>query len=111
MAYVLLNQNEFIGCGGLRTYNLAEKVYEIGFHICAEHWGQGYAFEAAQVVINYAFNTLHVNSLFAGHNPNNKASQYLLKKVGFSYTHDEYYEPTKLYHPSYKLTREQVAID
>ena len=107
----LLNQDEFIGCGGLRPYDLQDNIYEIGFHICAKHWGQGFAFEAAQAIISYAFNALQANSLFAGHNPNNKTSQRLLQKVGFSYTHDEYYKPTGLYHPSYKLTREQVIID
>lgn len=52
-------------------------------------------------VIRYAFNTLRVNTLFAGHNPQNEASAKMLKKVGFNYTHDEFYEPTGLYHPSY----------
>lgn len=64
-------------------------------------WGNGYAGEACRAVVEYAFNCLKVNALFAGHNLKNEASAGLLKKVGFIYTHDEFYEPTGLYHPSY----------
>ena len=34
-------------------------------------WGHGYATEAANAVINYAFEVIGAESLFAGHNPNN----------------------------------------
>ena len=71
--------------GGLRPKNLEEKQYEIGFYICTKYWGKGYAFEAADAVIDYSFNKLNVSSLFAGHNPQNKASQHLLLKLGFIY--------------------------
>jgi RimJ/RimL family protein N-acetyltransferase len=101
----LLTTGEHVGCCGLRPYNLTAPIYEIGFHIRKAFWGQGYAFEAAQVVIRYAFDTLGAAGLFAGHNPANQASGRLLKKLGFQYTHDEYYPPTGLNHPSYLLTR------
>jgi len=47
---------------------------------------------------------LDTESLFAGHNPNNTASQKVLSKLGFKYIGDEFYKPTGLYHPSYQLT-------
>ena len=59
--------------------------------------------------MGYAFNTLGVKGLFAGHNPANEASRRLLEKLGFRYTHDEYYPPTGLNHPSYRLTAEEFA--
>ena len=34
----LLNTNEHIGCCGLRPYDLAERIYEIGAHILPQHW-------------------------------------------------------------------------
>ncbi len=94
-----------IGVCGLRPYdtNKNETVFEIGFHLCSDQWGKGYAAEAARVVIQHAFKTLKINKLFAGHNPKNKVSRYLLLKLGFEYSHDEYYEPTGLMHPSYFL--------
>jgi len=96
-----LNSNELIGCCGLRPYNNGK--YEIGFHLRPKYWGQGYAMEAAKAVIGYAFSVLKTQALFAGHNPNNKASSKLLLKLGFRYIGDEFYEPTGLYHPSYEL--------
>lgn len=101
----LLVKNEHVGCCGLRPYDLTQPIYEIGFHIRKAFWGQGYAFEAAQTVIAYAFETLGAKGLFAGHNPTNEASRRLLTKLGFQYTHDEYYAPTGLNHPSYLLKR------
>ena len=59
--------------------------------------------------MGYAFNTLGVKGLFAGHNPGNAASRRVLEKLGFRYTHDEYYPPTGLNHPSYLLTSEEFA--
>ena len=99
----LLASNAFVGCCGLRPYDLSKRIYEIGFHIRSNQWRRGYAREAAAAVIDYAFNTLKVNGLFAGHNPKNAVSQHLLEQLGFYHTHDEYYPPTGLNHPSYAL--------
>jgi len=103
----LLKNDDHLGCCGLRPYDKSKNVLEIGFHICHRHWGQGYAFEAASAVISYAFDTIKVAGLFAGHNPKNKGSRYLLGKLGFRYTHDEFYKPTGLNHPSYLMTTDE----
>ena len=102
----LLVDDRNIGCGGLRPYEPKDGVLEMGIHISARHWRKGYATEASRAVMTYAFDTLRCRALFAGHNPKNQASQNLLKKLGFLYTHDEFYEPTGLKHPSYLMTRE-----
>ncbi len=104
----LLTSHEHVGCCGLRPYDAPERIFEIGFHIGAKHWGRGYASEAARAVINYAFRELGASGLFAGHNPNNDASRHLLMKLGFTYTHDAFYAPTGLNHPSYRLTRREA---
>jgi RimJ/RimL family protein N-acetyltransferase len=107
--FLLINDSH-IGCCGLRPYDKSKNVVEIGFHICHRHWRQGYAFEAARAVMKYAFNTIKVAGLFAGHNPNNKSSRLLLAKLGFRYTHDEFYEPTGLNHPSYLITVDDFEL-
>jgi ribosomal-protein-alanine N-acetyltransferase len=96
-----LETDKFIGCCGLRPYNPKEKIYEIGFHFKPEYWGRGYGRESAEAVIKYAFEKIGAEKIFAGHNPENRASAGLLTKLGFRYTGDEYYKPTGLYHPSY----------
>ncbi len=104
-----LVDEEFVGCCGLRLYKPAEKILEIGAHICSEHWRKGYGLEAAKCMIKYAFDVQDAAALFAGHNPSNAASRVLLTKLGFDYTHDEFYPPTGLYHPSYLLTVEKFT--
>ncbi len=92
-----------IGCCGLRPYPAQAGVLELGFHLRFDYWGQGYASEAARRVIHHAFTALQARALFAGHHPKNTASRDLLLHLGFSYTHDEFYPPTGLQHPSYLL--------
>jgi ribosomal-protein-alanine N-acetyltransferase len=100
----LLETGEHVGCCGLKPYSSAEPIHEIGFHLHKAHWGRGYGEEAARAVIDLAFNTLGAQGLFAGHHPENHASRGLLQKLGFRYTHHEYFAPTGLQHPGYLLT-------
>lgn len=105
----LLATGEHVGCCGLRPYRSEERVYEIGIHLRAAYWGQGYAPEATRAVMAYAFEALGASALFAGHNPANGASRRILGQLGFRYTHDEFYPPTGLHHPSYLLTAEEFG--
>lgn len=107
----LLTTGEHVGCCGLLPFtrlpivNLRpyDRVYELGCHIRKAHWGQGYAREAADVVIAYAFGRIGAAALFSGHQPANTAARRLLHKLGFNYTGDDYYAPSGLHHPSYVL--------
>lgn len=105
----LLTNDSHVGCCGLRPYELPKRIYEIGFHIRPRYWRRGYASEAARTVMEYAFAALGAAGLFAGHNPKNTASRLLLTKLGFRYTHVEYYAPTGLDHPSYLMTAHDYA--
>lgn len=97
--------SKFVGCCGLRPFEGQTDSLEIGFHLKKEFWRQGLAFEAASAAISYAFDTLHAKELHAGHNPHNVASAAVLKKLGFQYTGDLFYEPTGLNHPSYIIKK------
>ena len=103
----LKSSDSFIGCCGIRPYDLSKKLYEIGFHILSCCWGKGLAVEAARGVMIHAFGTLKVSGVFAGHHPDNIISPHVLEKLGFQYTHKEFYTPTGLKHPSYILYREK----
>jgi RimJ/RimL family protein N-acetyltransferase len=104
-----LSDDEHVGCCGLRPVPGREEILELGFHLRAEHWGQGFATESARAVIQYAFTTVGAGALVAGHHPENEASRRTLQRIGFRYTHDELYAPTGLDHPSYALTAEEFA--
>ena len=100
-----LEDGQHIGCCGLRPRQGHPLVPEFGVHIASKHWRRGYAFEAASAVIEHAFGALGFEALFAGHNPENVASRALLARLGFVHTHDEFYAPTGLEHPSYLLAK------
>jgi ribosomal-protein-alanine N-acetyltransferase len=105
----LLETEEHIGCCGFRPYDIEKNIFELGFHIRPKFWRQGFAREAADTVILYAFSNTKVSKISAGHHPENVASSRLLEQLGFQYTHHEYYPPTGLQHPSYILTKEQYC--
>jgi len=100
-----LSDEAHVGCCGLRPCPGDEAVRELGFHVRCDHWGQGYASEAARAVIAHAWTRPGLCALFAGHHPRNVPSRALLVKLGFTYTHDAFYLPTGLRHPSYTLRR------
>ena len=56
---------------------------EMGYHIGPKFRGKGYATEAAGVVIDYCFNKLKFRKVYADTDPDNKASQKVLEKLGF----------------------------
>lgn len=102
---------ELIGCCGLRPFKGEENAYEIGFHLRKRYWGCGYAKEAGEKVLEYAFSTLKAECVHAGHNPHNTRSQSVLKKLGFEYIGDDFYEPTGLMHPSYKMCERKRKVE
>ena len=94
---------EFVGCGGLRpwAYTPGEANFELGFHLVKRCWGKGMATEAAFGALEYAWKRLQLPKVFAGHHPDNRASEKVLKKLGFAFIGKVFYEPTGLMHPSY----------
>ena len=103
----LASSGEFAGCCGLRPRGAGQ--LELGFHFRPEHWGKGFATEAARAAIAFAFEDMKAEELFAGHHPRNAVSARTLRKLGFRYSHDELYPPTGLRHPSYVLTAAEEA--
>jgi ribosomal-protein-alanine N-acetyltransferase len=98
------DDEEFVGCCGLRPGTSGEPdVIEMGFHLVKTQWGKGYATEAAQGVIRYAFEVLRLPKVFAGHHPKNLASKAVLDKLGFRLVGERFYPPTGEDHPFYEL--------
>ena len=55
---------------------------ELGYFVGVPYWGNGYATEAARAVVDYAFDQLQVNRVYALHFVGNPASGRVLEKVG-----------------------------
>lgn len=72
-----------LGCIGL--LNAGGGEVELGYWIAREHWGQGYATEAARAVLGLA-QALGHRRLVAHHFADNPASGRVLAKLGFRQT-------------------------
>ena len=55
----------------------------LGYSIDAQRQGRGYAPEAAEAVIGYAFRVLRLHRIEAGYQPANERSGRVLRKLGF----------------------------
>ena len=70
-------------CGIL--YREALDVTDVGFAFLPEHWGCGYAFEAAEAVMRYGYSTLGVGKIVGLTSEENLPSIRVLKKLGMKY--------------------------
>lgn len=74
----------FIGWCGLWRLIGTEDI-EVGYAIAKEHWGKGYATEAASRCLEYGFSDLGFTKIVAVAFPENKSSQNVMKKIGMKY--------------------------
>lgn len=86
-------EGEIIGEAGLfNSFNDPNKL-ELGYIIDHYFWKEGYGSDVAQLLIHYAFNTLHVKEIIARMYARNIASIKISKKcgmtkIGEAYTND-----------------------
>ena len=76
----------FVGIAELRDFEVDEHSCqaEVSFWTCKEKWGKGYMSEAVPLVLDYGFNQLKLNRLYAYHMVRNPASGRVLEKNGFT---------------------------
>ncbi|MEH7383030.1 GNAT family protein [Bacillus sp. JJ1533] len=81
-----LNEGEgLIGTIGFNAWSPKHKRAEIGYELYPSYWQKGYATEAASRVISYGFNELGLTRIGAVVFLENKASNDLIKKLGFEH--------------------------
>lgn len=81
---IVLNDGTFIGDIGI--FSIAEnKIGEIAWYVDPSYWKQGYAFEAASVVLKYVFDILGLVRVSAQISDSNIASRHLAEKLGFEF--------------------------
>jgi RimJ/RimL family protein N-acetyltransferase len=71
------------GCGLL--YRKVLDVTDIGFAFLPEYWNRGFAFEAADAIMEYGHSTLGVNKIVGLTSADNLGSINLLKKLGMDF--------------------------
>ena len=74
-----------VGRVGIRRIDTST-TWSIGFWVHPDYWGQGYAAEAARVVIGFGFSELNASKITVAHAVWNSRSKRVIEKLGFQYT-------------------------
>src|SRR4051794_40280555 len=75
----------FIGFAGLTWAHFDARftpAVEIGWRLAFEHWGQGYATEAARLVIDFGFAIVELPEIVSFTAPTNMRSRAVMEKLG-----------------------------
>ena len=85
LAVTLRDTGELIGGAGLRVYSVEHRNGDIGYIVRRNCWGQGYAIEAARLLLQFGFEKLGLHRIWATCDPENAASIRVLQKMGMKW--------------------------
>lgn len=91
-AITLAGTGELVGGVSLHLLPVEEQDVEIGWQLAPEHWGNGYATEAARQLMARAFG-LDIDEVFALVRPNNARGAATARRLGMTWVGetDKYY--------------------
>ncbi|HEY7347564.1 MAG TPA: GNAT family protein [Ktedonobacterales bacterium] len=81
-AVTLPEMGELIGNCGLRLEYPGAQEGAIGYELAPQHWGQGYATEAARSMLTLGFGELRLHRISASCVADNVGSVHVLEKLG-----------------------------
>lgn len=106
--------NEVVGCISLMGIKRPSNRAELAYWVAKKHWNKGIATEVAKAMIEYSFNTLHLNSIFARFLNNNPSSGKVMQKIGMKYVgemREHEFKNGKYYNVSfYEILRSDLKI-
>ena len=86
IAFAVMLGNAVIGEAGLRHFSADTRECELSIHLQNDAVkGRGYGTQAERLAIDYAFDVLGAESVFAESLVKNERSQHVLEKLGFRY--------------------------
>lgn len=101
--------NHFIGWTGLEfvseQINNHRNYYDLGYRLIRRYWGQGIATEAAFASLEYAFDKLNTDQVFARADSENVGSNNVLKKVGLNFI--ETFDLDGIKHNWYRIDKKE----
>ena len=83
---VFLIENNHAPVGMVGVDWRAPEAPELGYWLGVEHWGQGFATEAARAVIDFTFEEFEVEQLISGARVANPSSRNILEKCGLQWS-------------------------
>jgi RimJ/RimL family protein N-acetyltransferase len=78
----------FLGMCGLHHQESFPDEVEAAWRLAGEHWGRGYATEAAQAWVAYGFTTLSLPRIISTTDHDNVRSRAVMERLGMTYSHD-----------------------
>jgi ribosomal-protein-alanine N-acetyltransferase len=85
LALMLRTTEELIGYASLWTMHPETWSAEIGYFLHPDHWGHGYATDAARLLIRFGFEELGCHRIWGTADPRNIGSRRVLEKAGMIY--------------------------
>ena len=82
LAVVLRSGHQLIGNCGIRMKTADAREGDIGYELSPEHWGQGYATEAARAIVEFGFTNLKLHRIWSWCIAENVGSARVLRKLG-----------------------------
>jgi RimJ/RimL family protein N-acetyltransferase len=82
LAIDLKSASHIIGNCGIRMKSAGAHEADIGFELAPQHWGRGYATEAARAMIGFGFTELGLHRIWSWCIADNVASARVLEKLG-----------------------------
>lgn len=82
LAITLPATGQLIGNAGIRIKTAGGHEADIGYELDPQHWGQGYASEAARALVQFGFERLRLHRISAHCLAENTASARVLEKLG-----------------------------
>jgi len=83
LAIERISDATFIGWCGVTRWNPDYRSAALGYCLAAPAWGHGYATEAADALLRWAYETWDLNRVQAEADTRNAASARVLEKLGF----------------------------
>ena len=74
-----------VGTARIGIESVAHPRADIGYVLRRDRWGEGFATEAARLLLAFGFDELGMRRIWATSHPDNVASARVLEKIGMSY--------------------------
>jgi RimJ/RimL family protein N-acetyltransferase len=85
LAIRLKSTDELIGIMAILKVDKKNKNAELGYWITKGYWNSGFATEAGNKVLEFGFNALNLERMYAKFVPENNASKRVMEKIGMEY--------------------------
>ena len=86
--FMIFQDKKMIGGIGLTEFN--NQSCQVGYWLGKQYWGNGFATEALKSILNFGFDELNLEKIYAAYKIGNEGSIRVLTKCGFEYSRKKY---------------------